>query len=56
MPRISGGAAVRERVFLIGSREGQPFDFPSPTHSGSDERDLFGPSSLTAPHGTRWAT
>ena len=38
----------RERVFLIGARDGTPFQFPAPTHSADDDRrDL-------SPHRTAW--
>lgn len=36
-----GVPQVRERVFLIGSRDGLPFEFPHPTHSDTNDDDLF---------------
>lgn len=36
-----GVPQLRERVFLIASRDGQPFRFPSPTHSGDTTESLF---------------
>ena len=33
-----GVPQIRERVFLIGSRDGTPFAFPSPTHGNHEER------------------
>lgn len=36
-----GVPQIRERVFLIGSREGIPFQFPAPTHAGADEIGLL---------------
>lgn len=32
----------RERVFLIGSRDGRRFQFPEPTHGPGDDADLLG--------------
>lgn len=48
-----GVPQVRERVFLIGSREGREFRFPETTHakSSSIESDLF---STKAPYRTAW--
>ncbi len=39
-----GVPQIRERVFVIGSREGRRFAFPEPTHTKADEiaPDLFG--------------
>ncbi|MCP5057359.1 MAG: DNA (cytosine-5-)-methyltransferase [bacterium] len=31
-----GVPQTRERVFIVGSRDGEPFTFPSPTHRSSD--------------------
>ena len=36
-----GVPQFRERVFLIGSRDGRPFEFPKPTHGSEDVEDLF---------------
>lgn len=46
-----GVPQVRERVFLVGSRDGSPFIFPEPTHTGGDERELF---TELEPHRTAW--
>lgn len=46
-----GVPQMRERVFLIGSRDGAPFEFPVPTHQGADN-DLF--SQELEPHRTTW--
>lgn len=35
-----GVPQVRERVFIIGSRDGQPFNFPAPTHRDPEAQDL----------------
>lgn len=36
-----GVPQIRERVFLIGSRDGDSFEFPLPTHGPPDELGLF---------------
>lgn len=36
-----GVPQLRERVFLIGSRGGTPFQFPVPTHAASQSHDLI---------------
>jgi len=36
-----GVPQLRERVFLIGSRDGVPFRFPEPTHAAESEGALF---------------
>lgn len=48
-----GVPQIRERVFLVGSRDGVAFRFPEPTHAaaGSDSADLFSPRD---PHRTTW--
>lgn len=48
-----GVPQVRERVFLVGSREGREFRFPDSTHAKPQalEADLF---SSKAPHRTAW--
>jgi DNA (cytosine-5)-methyltransferase 1 len=48
-----GVPQIRERVFLIGSREGLPFKFPLPTHAKPEliEKDLFSPAE---PYRTAW--
>jgi len=49
-----GVPQIRERVFLIGSRDGRVFRFPEPTHGDSSEfeRDLF--NSSVEPYRTAW--
>jgi len=44
-----GVPQLRERIFLVGSRDGQPFTFPTPTH-GADAV----PGSSLLPHKTAW--
>ena len=34
-----GVPQLRKRIFVVGSRDGLPFDFPAPTHSSSADRD-----------------
>lgn len=46
-----GVPQMRERVFLIGSRDGTTFEFPQATH-GEHEEDLFSPELL--PFRTAW--
>jgi DNA (cytosine-5)-methyltransferase 1 len=50
-----GVPQARERVFLIGSRDGRKFQFPEPTHAPADrmaaEQDLF---SIREPYRTAW--
>ena len=41
----------RERVFLVGNREGIAFSFPKPTHASESSMGLFGDC---APHRTAW--
>lgn len=36
-----GVPQIRERVFLIGSRDGQTFEFPAPTHTAPENIDLL---------------
>ena len=36
-----GVPQLRERVFLIGARDGRPFEFPEPTHADPDELTLL---------------
>jgi DNA (cytosine-5)-methyltransferase 1 len=36
-----GVPQIRERVFLIGSREGAPFVFPKPTHCAPEDRTIL---------------
>jgi len=45
-----GAPQVRERVFLIGSRDGIPFSFPNPTHG--EAGDLL--EGSLEPHRTAW--
>lgn len=47
-----GVPQVRERVFLIGSRDGAPFTFPNPTHAPAGDRDLI--ESGLEPFRTAW--
>lgn len=49
-----GVPQIRERVFIIGSRDGREFRFPEPTHGNAEDkgRDLFG--SEREPHRTAW--
>lgn len=49
-----GVPQIRERVFLVGSRDGRPFRFPEPTHAtpAEIEDDLFG--TPREPHRTAW--
>lgn len=47
-----GVPQARERVFLIGSRNGVRFEFPSPTHGPSDEASLF--QAVLEPYRTAW--
>ncbi len=49
-----GVPQIRERVFLIGSRDGRPFRFPEPTHRPFEDAtgDLFG--SRREPRRTAW--
>ena len=42
---------IRERVFLIGSRDGRSFQFPAPTHGPLDELELF---DRHEPYRTAW--
>ena len=46
-----GVPQLRERVFLIGSRDGGRFRFPLPTHCSPDKRDLFDDQE---PYRTAW--
>jgi DNA (cytosine-5)-methyltransferase 1 len=46
-----GVPQIRERVFLIGSREGIPFQFPEPTHCSKEENTL---GDAREPHRTAW--
>jgi DNA (cytosine-5)-methyltransferase 1 len=51
-----GVPQIRERTFLIASRDGREFKFPEPTHSESaslDSADLFSKSS-PEPYRTAW--
>lgn len=47
-----GVPQLRERVFLIGSRDGRPFQFPVSTHSGEIQQSLL--DSELEPHRTCW--
>lgn len=44
-----GVPQLRERIFLIGSRDGRPFTFPAPTHGA-----IGVPDSSLLPHKTAW--
>lgn len=48
-----GVPQIRERVFMVGSRDGQKFRFPAPTHAQADRigADLFG---TIEPYRTAW--
>ena len=46
-----GVPQLRERVFLIGSRDGKSLEFPRPTHSSRDKPGLFDDH---APYRTAW--
>jgi DNA (cytosine-5)-methyltransferase 1 len=46
-----GVPQIRERVFLVGSRDGTPFVFPEPTHGSDENGQLF---SERAPYRTTW--
>lgn len=47
-----GVPQTRERVFVVGSRDGRELTFPAPTHGASDE-DGSAPAGLE-PHATAW--
>lgn len=47
-----GVPQMRERVFLVGSREGREFVFPEPTHGSPDHPDLF--SGKKRPYAVAW--
>ncbi|MFC3166988.1 DNA cytosine methyltransferase [Paracoccus fontiphilus] len=47
-----GVPQIRERVFLVGSREGRGFDFPSPTHTAPENTNL--PDGHLEPYRTAW--
>jgi DNA (cytosine-5)-methyltransferase 1 len=46
-----GVPQLRERVFLVGSRDGIELRFPKPTHAPPEE---CGPVNLLRPHATAW--
>ena len=46
-----GVPQLRERVFLIGSRDGASFEFPAPTHGPPDKPGLF---DSREPYRTAW--
>lgn len=48
-----GVPQMRERVFVIGDREGSEFLFPPPTHGDESDGDLFSSLSLE-PYSTAW--
>lgn len=48
-----GVPQMRERIFLIGSRDGTPFEFPKPTHGDIKSQDLFDQVPLL-PYKTAW--
>ena len=47
-----GVPQTRQRVFIIGSRDGTHFEFPSPTHTKGDDGPLL--DSLLEPYRTAW--
>jgi len=47
-----GVPQMRERVFLVGSRDGAPFAFPAYTHGEAPEGELL--KSSLEPHRTAW--
>lgn len=47
-----GVPQIRERVFLIGSRDGTMFDFPSPTHADPEKLGLL--DQALQPYRTAW--
>lgn len=49
-----GVPQIRERVFVIGSREGLQFEFPRPTHAPPDPDGGLGLSSGLEPYRTAW--
>ncbi len=46
-----GAPQVRERAFLVGSKDGRPFRFPEPTHVQATADDLF---ATKDPYRTAW--
>lgn len=48
-----GVPQLRERVFLIASRDGATFEFPAPTHQARDEQEQLFPNALE-PYRTAW--
>lgn len=46
-----GVPQLRERAFLVGSKDGRPFHFPEPTHSVSASEDLL---ATVEPYRTAW--
>jgi DNA (cytosine-5)-methyltransferase 1 len=49
-----GVPQIRERVFIVGARDGRTFQFPEPTHDGSSDNssDMFAPPR--EPYMTAW--
>ncbi len=47
-----GVPQLRERVFLIGGRDGKPFRFPDPTHFGCSQINLL--ADRVEPYRTAW--
>lgn len=47
-----GVPQARERLFLVGSRDGTPFRFPAPTHSDPEPTDMF--DAQREPFRTAW--
>ena len=47
-----GVPQIRERVFLVGSRDGRPFDFPACTHAQAADGKLF--ENGLEPYRTAW--
>ena len=46
-----GVPQARERIFVVGDREGRPFDFPAPTHGAQISA---GTCNLLQPYATAW--
>ncbi|MEL7596544.1 DNA cytosine methyltransferase [Aeromonas veronii] len=49
-----GVPQTRERIFIVGSRDGLPFKFPSPTHCSSEADNSYLLQSVLQPWVTAW--